>query len=31
LGHDNTVFLAELLTEIDRLELKEELFGVRGK
>lgn len=31
LSHDNTVFLAELLTEINRLELKEELFGVRGK
>ena len=31
LGHDNTVFLAELLTEINRLELKEELFGIRGK
>lgn len=29
LSHDNTVFLAELLTEINRLELKEELFGVR--
>ena len=31
LSEDNTRFLAELLTEINRLELKEELFGVRGK
>jgi len=31
LGHDNTDFLADLLTEINRTELKEELFGVRGK
>lgn len=31
LSQENTVFLAELLTEINRCELKEELFGVRGK
>ena len=31
LSHENTGFLAELLTGIDRLELKDELLGVRGK
>ena len=30
LGHENTNFLEELLTEIDRLELKDVLHGVRG-
>lgn len=31
LSHDSTEFLAELLAGIDRLELKDELLGVRGK
>ena len=31
LGHDNTEFLAELLTGIDRFELKDVLLGVKGE
>ena len=30
-SRDDTEFLAELLTEIDRFELKDELLGVKGK
>ena len=31
LGQENSEFLAELLTGIDRLELKDELLGVKGE
>lgn len=31
LGQENTAFLAELLTGIDRFELKDELLGVKGE
>ena len=31
LGQENTTFLAELLTGIDRFELKDELLGVKGE